>query len=289
MAVPLFTPTGEVFGTLCGLDPEPRSISEETVDTLQLLAKFLTSQFEELERQESRQRFLGVLAHDLRSPLHAINLSAQVLHAQGLPAESTKLVQQILRSSQRMAAMIQELFDAVNDHVHRGEVSDPVDLDLSQLVEDAVVEQQTIHSHATFEVTDGTSLHLRGKPDLLQRLVGNLLANAVKYGDTERPISVALDDRGPEIALSVHNWGEPIAPEILPSLFQPFQRGPEDQDRDGLGLGLFIAAEAARAHSGVIDVESSEEKGTRFRVVLPKPPGAAKVLEFSTTEERKSP
>lgn len=105
--------------------------------------------------------------------------------------------------------------------------------------------------------------------DRLGQLVSNLLANAVTHGSPERPIQFEASTEGSEFILSVANAGEPIPEEVRASLFQPFFRGDVRASRNGLGLGLFIASEIAKAHDGTLDF-TSDEHGTRFTLRMPR-------------------
>jgi signal transduction histidine kinase len=103
-------------------------------------------------------------------------------------------------------------------------------------------------------------------------VISNLVGNALEHGDVTRPVTVRLtpgDDDA--ILLSVHNDGPPIAPDLLPSLFEPFRRSVVRNERSkGLGLGLYITVQIVQAHSGRLEVASTTERGTTFTVVLPR-------------------
>ena len=105
-------------------------------------------------------------------------------------------------------------------------------------------------------------------PDRVARAVGNLVNNALRYGDPEAPIDVSLRRASAGIVLEVHNQGTPIRPDLLPHLFEAFQRGP-DADGEGLGLGLYIVKQIVDAHGGSITVRSSQAEGTTFSVLWP--------------------
>src|SRR5690606_16328754 len=106
-------------------------------------------------------------------------------------------------------------------------------------------------------------------PARIEQVLSNLLTNALIHGDSDRPVEIAVEDDGASVKLSVHNYGHPIPEKLLPDLFLPFRRG-QFQDRGGLGLGLFIASQIVSAHKGGISVNSTDENGTTFTVILPK-------------------
>jgi signal transduction histidine kinase len=148
--------------------------------------------------------------------------------------------------------------------------------ELRQVVADTLEELSSVH---------GERFHLQGEKRLegrwdaraLRRLVENLCGNAIKYGDGTRQVTVSLAQHGDEVELAVHNWGNAIPPEEQQQLFQYFARAKsaEASGKKGWGIGLTLVKGVAEAHGGSVRVESTPEKGTLFRVRLPrmsKPP-----------------
>lgn len=107
-------------------------------------------------------------------------------------------------------------------------------------------------------------------PGRFGQVITNLLGNALKHGSSTCRVRVSLEENGDGLRLSVANDGPPIPPDVQATLFEPFRRGGEQQDRTGLGLGLFIVRAIARAHGGDVAVTSTEEAGTAFVVWFPK-------------------
>lgn len=106
------------------------------------------------------------------------------------------------------------------------------------------------------------------------QVFSNLIANAFHHGDHARPITVTLTQRPEAVEFSVHNWGKPIAPDVVPHLFNTQARysrlaSEHHEASGGLGLGLFIVGEIVARHGGAIDVASNSSSGTTFRVSLP--------------------
>ncbi|OWY04519.1 hypothetical protein B6V76_08400 [Thioclava sp. IC9] len=106
-------------------------------------------------------------------------------------------------------------------------------------------------------------------PQCLGQLLSNLLGNAVTHGDRSQPIQVRGFERSGELFLSVNNRGAPIPDAVRASLFQHFSRPGKQSSLQGLGLGLYIAAEIARAHDGELTVESSASADTTFKLRMP--------------------
>jgi signal transduction histidine kinase len=120
---------------------------------------------------------------------------------------------------------------------------------------------------------------LRGTWDRtrIEQIASNLISNALQYSPLDSAVTVVARDEGEVVSFSVHNAGEPIPREGWRVLFDPLVRGgPEARDRrskqDGLGLGLYIAKEIAEAHGGRIELDSSQDAGTTFKVTLPRHP-----------------
>ncbi|HSS37590.1 MAG TPA: ATP-binding protein, partial [Polyangia bacterium] len=225
-----------------------------------------------LEREaEFRERFLGVLGHDLRNPLAAILLAARRLEARTeLPAGVTSTVARIASSASRMRRMIDELLDFVRARVAGQLPLNRAPVDLRQVLEQVVAEAEL--AGAGGRVTVATTGDVTGvwDPDRLVQMVDNLVRNALRYGAPDRPVRIEAEGRPEEVAVAVVNEGPGISPERQERLFEPFARG-LDQDGEGLGLGLFIVRAVAASHGGTVDVTSSAVE-TRFAVRLPRHP-----------------
>jgi len=149
-----------------------------------------------------------------------------------------------------------------------GFILSPVEVDLAALARQLIEETEAAHQRAI-------ALAVRGDPvgrwdaDRIGQLFSNLLANAAVHGEAGAPIEVTVDgESADEVALEVVNRGR-IPESILPHVFEPFRGRAEPRGEHGLGLGLYITWEIARAHRGTIAVVSSGDH-TRFRVLLPR-------------------
>lgn len=211
---------------------------------------------------------IGVLAHDLRTPLSAISTSADLLtRIPDLPPRARDIAARIDRSAQRMAAMIADILDFTRGRLGGGIPLSCKPLDLGRLSQTVAQEVQAAHPTAKIVVaTDGP---LEGEWDeaRIEQVVSNLVANAVEHGRGEVSLIACGQDPG-QVKLTVRNSGPMIPADELPKLFEPFQRG-VGKSRAGLGLGLYIVREIVQAHGGAIDVTSSET-GTTFEVRIPR-------------------
>jgi len=222
------------------------------------------------------RRLLGIVGHDLRSPLAAVSMSAEQLERLGgLTPVQAKAVERIRRGVHRMVRLINSLLDFHRAREGRLQlVPEPVSLHGigARLME----ELRTAHPERTFQcdAQGDTS----GEWDLvrLEQLTLNLLENAVKYSPPDTPIRAVFRDEGEQVLLSVHNEGPPIPESLRPRIFEPFERGEDTTTvRTSAGLGLYIVWHIAQAHRGTVQVRSTREEGTTFTVRLPRRPLAS--------------
>lgn len=213
------------------------------------------------------QQMLGMVSHDLRTPLQGISLATQLLQGRAQQAETLQLLERISLCVARAQRLVAELLDFTLAQAGQGISIHPRHTNLQQAVAGCVQElrciypgQRLIHQHrgepnALFD------------PDRLYQVIGNLVANAVAYGDPQLPVRVLSSTLGSTVTVSVHNWGTPIACETLGCLFEPLMRGCQQPVKaSNVGLGLFIVKEIAKAHGGDVSVVSTPQEGTRFSV-----------------------
>ncbi|WP_160174492.1 PAS domain-containing protein [Archangium violaceum] len=231
--------------------------------------------FEERLRQtaEFRERFLGIVSHDLRNPLSIITLSAtMLLRQEALPERALRLAQRISLNAEQMTRMIGDLLDLTRGRLGGGIPISPAPCDLGPLGRRVVSELEVAHPARELRLEARGDLRGEWDQDRLAQLLGNLLRNAVDYSPEGTPITLALDGEGARVRLEVRNLGEPIPAEALPGLFEPFRRGQTrgSGSTSGLGLGLYIVQQIATAHGGGVEVRSTREEGTVFTVQLPR-------------------
>jgi signal transduction histidine kinase len=218
-----------------------------------------------------QQEMLGVVGHDLRAPLGAILIGTEMLAAKGDPA-AANVVKRIESCGKRMTRMIDQLLDMTRVRLGGGIPIARTRTLLFPIIRSAMDELSLAHKGTRFELVGEEDVVGLWDADRLAQVASNLLGNAVQYGMAGAPISVAVSHANGVATLTFHNEnrGEPIRPDVIATLFEPYRRG-EDTERNsnGLGLGLYIVNGIVRAHGGTIDVESSPA-GTTFRVVLPE-------------------
>ncbi|WP_224245752.1 sensor histidine kinase [Hyalangium gracile] len=227
----------------------------------------------ELRRSASfEQQLIGIVSHDLRNPLNAITLSAQVLlRGEELTERQAKSVARLISAAERATRMTRDLLDFTQARFGRGIPIERKALDFHATVRQALEEVQAAHPERVID------FHCQGEGegawdgDRLTQVVTNLVSNALAYSPQGTPVRVETRGAEHEVLLRVHNQGPPIAPELLPQLFEPMRRGSEQANAGrSIGLGLFIVDSIVRAHGGRIEVRSLEGEGTAFTVHLPR-------------------
>ncbi|MFO0849359.1 MAG: sensor histidine kinase [Gemmataceae bacterium] len=222
--------------------------------------------------ERARNLLLGMLGHDMRNPLYAIQMTAAHLSALNAGEQVTVAADLLIRSGQAMQALLDDLMDFNRTRLGLGIKLVPADVDLAGPVADEVELFRGAHPHRRIDLA--VTGDCRGRWDGLRvkQSLRNLVSNAIRYGAPDAPVSVALRGEGAGVHLEVTNSGPPIDPAVMKQIFDPLKRGLVRGDRDdgsGLGLGLFIVHEIVRAHDGDIEVRSDGGK-TTFAVRLPR-------------------
>jgi PAS domain S-box-containing protein len=218
-----------------------------------------------------RELFIGVLGHDLRSPLSSVLTgSSLLLRRADLPDADLRTIRRIHSSGQRMARMIEQILDFARARLGGGIPIATKPLDLRELLAHVVEELGAANEEAVIILAhDGVTVG-EWDGDRLAEVFSNLIHNAIQYGRGE-PIHLTLRRVGDEVVVRVRNAGEPIDPSFLPVMFDPFRHAEKRSSgrQGGLGLGLYIAKQIVEGHGGRISVESQAGEGTTFEVVLP--------------------
>jgi len=227
------------------------------------------------ELQEQREDLLRAVSHDLRNPLTVIRTRAELLlrlqASAGASPEEKESAEAILASARHMNAMIQELVDATR--LEAGQVHlelQPVDL--ATFLNGLVARLSGALDTRRIRVSAPPGLPpALADPDQLERIVTNLLSNALKYSPAGSEVTVTLSARDGQLVTAVADRGPGIAPEDLPHLFERYYRTAAVRERhEGLGLGLYITRKLVEAHGGRIWVESEPGKGSTFYFSLPR-------------------
>jgi signal transduction histidine kinase len=224
------------------------------------------------QRVEFEKQLIGIVSHDLASPLFAIRMTMDVLRREELSPAHAELMGRVQLSAQRALRMTRDLLQFTEARSSHGISVNLHSIDLSTLVRDVVAELRLSFPARTFElVQEGRALG-RWDGDRIAQVLTNLATNATKYADAGTPVTIRSQQQDDCLLLQVHNEGKVIPPDVRARLFEPLWRGTLDIDNSGrsIGLGLFIAHRIVEAHGGTIEVSSTSETGTCFTVRLPR-------------------
>jgi signal transduction histidine kinase len=269
VSVPIVLPDGAIWGTLVAIDPHPLPVrAPDTVATFSLFAELLGHQIEAERRLgESqalldgaraeaalREQFIAVLGHDLRNPIAAVGAGLRLLSREGTTEAGGRLVDLMEGSLGRMAGLVDDVLDFARGRLAGGLPTTPRDgVDLRPLFAQILAELESIHPDRVIHLDLAGLPLLRCDPRRMGQMLSNILGNALTHGAADEPIRVGAAVEGGALRLWVANGGAPVPPDTLLRLFEPFARG---AGGEGLGLGLFIAAEIARAHGGTLRARS---------------------------------
>ena len=283
ISYPIFLPNGTFFGTLCAIDPHPRDLGKPEIQGMfAMFAKligFTLAQTKRLDESEAdvaaqheaaelREQFIAVMGHDLRNPLAAIQAGITLLEKQPSPERATLLLGQMRSSGNRMAALIADVLDLARGRLGGGISLKREPVFIEPIINQVVAELVSTHPDHMISAECSTNRAIDCDPDRIAQLLSNLLGNALTHGSSAEPVRVVCSSQDGSFNLSVANGGDPIPPAAMERLFQPFVRGQAGADREGLGLGLYIAAEIAAAHDGKLTVDSTPSE-TRFIFQMP--------------------
>lgn len=286
ISVPILRPDGTFFGTLCALDPEPARVdTPEIVGMFKLFAELIgfhmdandrltctrAALLDQRETASLRDQFIAVLGHDLRNPIGAIDMATTVLRTTPLTGRASSMVAMIERSTRRMAGLVANVLDFARGRLGGGlpmtlGPQRGLEIDLRHVVAElqSTYPDRFIESHIDLPET------INCDAARISQLLSNLLGNALVHGAEDQPVAVSACCRDGFFQLSVTNGGAPIPEPERVRLFRPFTRsaGPGPAAQDGLGLGLYIVSEIARAHEGTVTVQSDVES-TVFTFRMP--------------------
>lgn len=257
----------EEKGQLVTADIEDLMRFNEAID--QALAES-TSRFSE-DLDYTRQIFLGILGHDLRTPLSAMITSAQfMLELRVLEPPADMLAARIVTSGERMGRMIDDLLDFTLTQLGASIPVVPEQLDLKKVLEDAVEEAHVGRPDANVVLRLTGDLSGEWDAARLSQVFSNLLSNAISYGSKRAPIEIDAEGHPDVVVVHVRNEGHPIPRDRMARLFDPMKPDPgSSRDSEHLGLGLYIVERVVSAHHGTVGVRS-DQSGTTFTVSLPR-------------------
>jgi sigma-B regulation protein RsbU (phosphoserine phosphatase) len=222
----------------------------------------------EQQTAELREQFIAILGHDLRNPLASIAAAGRMLRKEEQTDRSTKVLDLMQGSVVRMSGLIDNVLDFARARLGGGIVLDRRAEELEPILRQVIEELRYSHLDRRIEVSIELGGPISCDSSRIGQLVSNLLGNALTHGTPDEPVRLSAATVDGRLELWIANGGAPISSDAMTRLFQPFFKGEAGTSQRGLGLGLYIASEIARAHGGAITVSSGDNE-TRFTFVMP--------------------
>lgn len=244
----------------------------ESID--QALAESAQTYAEETAR--TRDTFLAILGHDLRSPLGTMTMAGDYLTRPAVGTENTlKVGARVKRSAATMTTMVRDLLVYTSSQLGGKMPISPILADIKEICQSALDDASAVHPDCLFKLKASGELLDDFDSPRLQQVFSNLLNNAAQYRGKGEPVTITARGEVDAVLVEVKNIGPVIPPESLQTIFDPLTQLSIGQQQEGrpstsIGLGLFIAREITTAHGGTIRVESNEGAGTVFTVRIPR-------------------
>jgi signal transduction histidine kinase len=251
------------------IDPQDVYRFNEAID--QAVAESVA--FFSAQIENERNLFLGMLGHDMRSPLQVIQLTAKYLSTLDVGTDVATCAARLSKSTRSLKALLDDLLDFNRTKLGLGITISPAAVDLAEAFSAELEQLRVANPGRRIEREVGGDVSGVWDINRLNQLLGNLVVNALKYGASSSPVKIVLNGLAGEVVFSVHNQGPKIEQSVLAQIFEPLKRGLDHHlvtGSDGsMGLGLYIAREIAIAHHGDISAKSDEDE-TVFTVRLPR-------------------
>lgn len=234
---------------------------------------------------ESRQMFLAILSHDLRSPLSCIRMAADIVSLDNKDPDVAQLLLMIKSNTDAMMQLVSDLIDFSSSGLGRAMPLNRGPVNLSELCHEVIESFRTSHPSRELRFRSDGDVNGMWDAGRIRQVVSNLIGNAIQHGSPDGPIDLSVTSKGTAsagsdqqestVVVSVHNDGAPIPQDLLPTIFDPLKRyaTPESilqRNPGSIGLGLYIVREIVVAKGGTVEVTSTAEKGTTFTVCIPR-------------------
>ncbi len=235
------------------------------------LSVYLRDVTERRRTQEVQAHLLGIVGHDLRTPLTALSASAaMVLRDPALPERHRRALDRVASGAARMSRLIRDLLDYSRARLGEGIPIQRRPCELEPICREALEDVRAAHPDTVFDYCSEGDGSGDWDPDRIEQVVTNLLTNAARYGAPGSPVSLVWRGEAADKRIAVHNDGPPIEKRLVDRMFEPFKRGDAAGSQwGGVGLGLYIVNQIVIAHGGSISVRSEEGHGTTFEIALP--------------------
>lgn len=279
--VPIVGADGTTAGTLCTLHRQPRTIPASELTLLTLAARIVAQSFSGDAARDAARRleqehedFLSAILHDLKTPLTSVRGYTQMAQRQAdrlapLNADLPRYIGQIDQGTTRLLGLIDELTDATRARLGQELALHRLPTDVVALARGVVAQHAGLTAHRVTIAASPPALDAAVDAARLERVLDNLLTNALKYSPAGGDIEVRVTREGDAAVIAVRDHGLGIPVADLPHIFAPFQRGSNVGRIEGTGMGLAGARHIVEAHGGALTVESAEGVGSTFTVRLP--------------------
>lgn len=287
ISFPILRKDGSFWGTLCAIDPKPAELDRpQTRGMFRLFADLVGFYLEandrlqasesalriETETARRREQFVAALGHDLRTPLQAISGGLTLIER--APDQAARVAPIMRRSVGRISGLVHDLMDLARGQLGTGMRVVPVLCpDLAERLTQVVEETRTARPDTRIDFEFRLDDPVWCDPARIVQVAANLLGNAVTHGTPGKPITVVATTSGDEFQFSSTNAGPALSPADIARLFKPYFRPAKSHAASGLGLGLYIVSEIAKAHGGTADATAQEGELT-FTLRIPRLPAA---------------
>jgi signal transduction histidine kinase len=273
---------------LDAVNDELRAFSDELEQRVDRATADLSHKVEELaetnrqleEATRLREAFISVAAHELKTPISSLRLSAQlaerVLQQTNTPDQErlSRQIQTVIDQSVKLARLVEQMLDVSRVKAGRLEIQ-PEPTDLVALIEGIVDHARQKTTKHTISVLAEGPLEANMDPLRIEQVLVNLLDNAIKYSPSGGPIDIqSSQEADGEVQISVTDNGIGIPLEHRERVFEQFYQAHAGGSAAGMGLGLYISRQIAELHGGTLEAEFPEEGGSRFVLTLPKRPSS---------------
>jgi len=226
--------------------------------------------------EKSRNLLLGTLGHDMRSPLQTIQMTALRLTALNAGGPVSAAAARLIRSGARIRQLLDDLVDFNRGELAAGMQIEASEIDLASLCAEELDQLRAAYPHHQLNLEAAGDTRGVWDGARMQRVLDNLVTNAVSYGAPGAPVKVAVSGEAADVRLDVTNTGPVIDAALLERIFEPLQRGAQRRKTGNFGLGLYVVREITRAHGGTVSGRS-DASGTTFTVRLPRRDAAVAV------------
>jgi signal transduction histidine kinase len=265
--------------------PRVKQVTEETSNDMvrfnetidQALAESAVTYSDETAR--TRDIFLAILGHDLRTPLAAMAMAGDYLTIPEVgTARTVEVGTQVRRSTATMIAMVNDLLEYARTQLGGEMPITRTQADVKEICQAALHDASATHPDCPFEFNASGDLTGAFDTGRLQQVITNLLTNAAQYRGGQHPVTISAEGESDTVVVQVRNFGTVLPQESLQAIFNPLVQLSMEHEQGrrpstSLGLGLFIAREVTEAHGGKITADSDEHSGTVFTVRLPRTQG----------------